>query len=518
MTPRFLSKASFSGPATARLTTTIGARTWPPLTPNSTLLTDLPAHDLSLHANPNGDDAWKLNFIINGVRDDGTHFEFRKDNVWLTNEGDPAKEIHWNLGPPGLDLLWKDTDANGLPLNPTWRGSPGGKSCVTDSGAGCWDPFKVCPFHSSPLISNNWCIPWTYKCTGATPNDYGRCSSQSPTYDRSWLCGWHVNWFPVTFDGTADSADFSTWPGDGDWHIDFRPNDIESNMGRFTLLAEFDSDETTENFISKFWKNEVDLQMIVHKNTARVIGLMGLDTEHGPPGGHGELHPTYVLQFRAGGSGPPIDRWAFFVRNWGNEGYCGASQHYLDLQLFTLRFPAPHGAEGATSVKFLDAPDLDAGSESDSSWSDFGVSGLSPVQHDANGTFVEMIFHIGPPVDAHFHRWLGGYHLDVWKLRMLGTAARDSPTASASAGNNSIPGRRFIAGCRPAQQSAARRTSEAASIAPSEPKQILATNSNYSVYPIHAAGIQGGPGFGVRSHRARRGQATTHAGDPEEHL
>ena len=63
----------------------------------------------------------------------------------------PAKEIHWNLGPPGLDLVWKDTDANGLPLNPTWRGSPGGKSCLTDSGAGCWDAFKICPYHPAPL-------------------------------------------------------------------------------------------------------------------------------------------------------------------------------------------------------------------------------------------------------------------------------------------------------------------------------------------------------------------------------
>ncbi len=397
------------------------------LTPDSTPIASLAHGELFLRSIPNGEDEWKLNFIVDAVRDDGTHYEFRKDNVWLTNEGDSAKEIRWDLGPPGLDMLWKDTDANGLPLNPTWRGSPGAKSCMTDTGAGCWDPFLVCPFHPAPLVSNNLCDPITGNCTGSTPNDYGRCSSQSPTYDRSWLCGWHANWFPVTFDGTADSADFSTWPADGDWHISFRPNDPESNIGRFTLLAEFDSDETTENFISKFWKNEVDLQMIVHKNQARVIGLMGLDTEHGPPGGHGELHPTYVLQFRASGSGPPIDRWAFFVRNWGNEGYCGGSQHYLDLQLFTLRFPAPPGAEAATSVKFLDAPDLDAGSESGSSWSDFGVSGLSPVQHDANGTFVEMIFHIGPPED---HTFIDGSVDMTW---MCGNSACLEPPPTTPA-------------------------------------------------------------------------------------
>jgi hypothetical protein len=195
-------------------------------------------------------------------------------------------------------------------------------------------------------------------------------------------------------------------------------------MGRFALLAEFDSDETTENFISNFWKNEVNLQEIVHKNQARVIGLMGLDTEHGPPGGHGELHPTYVLQMRTSGSGPPIDRWAFFVRNWGNEGYCGGSQHYLDLQQFTLRFPAPRGAEGATSVKNTDPPNLDAGSENGSNWSSFGASGLSPVQHDANGTFVEMIFNIGPPED---HTFIDGSVDITW---MCGNSACAEPPPS----------------------------------------------------------------------------------------
>jgi hypothetical protein len=390
-----------------------------PLTPSSIPLANLLKRNLFLQASPNGDDSWKLNFIIHGIRDDGSHFEFRRDNVWLTNEGSPATQIQWSLGPPGLDLVWADTDANGLPLNPTWRGAPGGESCLEDSRVECWDAFKICPYHPTPLESNNLCDPFGH-CTGATPNDYGRCSSQSPTYDRSFLCGWHANWFPVTFDGTADSADFSSWPADGDWHIDFSPVHPLANMGRNALLAEFDSDETTENFTESFWRN-VNLSNTVHHNPARVIGLMGLDTEHGPPGGHGELHPTYVLQLRLNGSGPPIDRWVLFVRNWGNEGYCGGSQHYLDLQRFTLRFPAPPGAEGATSVKNTDAPDLDAGSENGSNWSGFGVSGLSPVQHDANGAFVEMIFSIGPPED---HTFIDGRVDITW---MCGSSACPEP-------------------------------------------------------------------------------------------
>ena len=94
------------------------------MTPDSTPIASLAHGELFLRSIPNGDDEWKLNFIVDAVRDDGTHYEFRKDNVWLTNEGDSAKEIRWDLGPPGLDMLWKDTDANGLPLNPTWRDLP----------------------------------------------------------------------------------------------------------------------------------------------------------------------------------------------------------------------------------------------------------------------------------------------------------------------------------------------------------------------------------------------------------
>jgi hypothetical protein len=397
------------------------------LIPGLVLLTTLMNSAVSLHSKPHGDDSWKLNFIVNGVREDGTHYEFRKDNVWLTNEGDDATNIQWNVGPPGLDLVWKDTDANGLPLNPTWRGAPGSKSCGEGSEAACWDAFKVCPYHPTPLESNNVCIPGTDICTGATPDDYGRCSSQAPTYDRSSYCGWHANWFPVAFDGTADSADFSTWPKDGDWHVDFSPHDPESNVGRVQLLAEFDSDETTENFTGGFWNNEVDLSRAVNHNDARIIGLMGLDTEHLPPGGHAELHPTYAFQMRVNSGGPSIDAWALFVRNWGNQGACGASQHYLDLTQFTLRFPSPRGADGATSVKHAANPSLDAGSESGSSWSNFTVSGLSPLQHDAAGhPYVEMTFTIGPPED---HTFIDGEIFLEW---MCGNVACPQPPPNSS--------------------------------------------------------------------------------------
>jgi hypothetical protein len=171
------------------------------------------------------------------------------------------------------------------------------------------------------------------------------------------------------------------------------------------VTCEFDSDETTDNFQSNWWNgfnDDAHVHALVDHD-ARIIGLLGIDTEHGP---HAELHPVYVFQVRAPsqkipGGAPILDTWGIFIRNWGNEGECGGSQHYLDLTQFTLRFAAPPGAEQATSVKEQVQTNFDAATEN-GSWSSFTRSTPSPVQHDANGTYVEMTFTIGPPEQQTF--------------------------------------------------------------------------------------------------------------------
>jgi hypothetical protein len=371
------------------------------LTPSSTLLSNLAHQDVALRAYPNGDDSWKLNFVVDAVRDDGAHYEFRKDNVWMSNEGSSSQVVNWQLRPPPLDLQWKDTDANGLPLNPTWRYFDTFGAC--ENGV-CLE--QACVFHASPLADDL--------------NDYGRCTSQSPTYDRSWLCGWHVNWFPVAFDGTIACCGGKNPPlyhlGDDDFHVDLSPPSPTSNVARTSLVTEFDSDETTDHFASNWW-NGFDDNEHVHAlvgHDARIIGLMGIDTEHGP---HAELHPVYVFTVRAPGDkilggATLLDTWGVFIRNWGNEGACGGSQHYLELTQFTLRFAAPPGAENATSVVEQVQTNFHAGSESGSDWSGFSRTQLSPVQKDANGTFVEMTFNIGPPED---HTFFDGSLSIGWK-------------------------------------------------------------------------------------------------------
>ena len=285
------------------------------------------------------------------------------------------------------------------------------------------------------------------------------------------------------------------------------------------LLAEFDSDETTENFTSNFWNNEVDLQMLVQQESGPNHRIDGARHRARPPGGHGELHPTYVLQFRA--------KWQRATSSIAgrSSSATGATKATVVVASTTLTCNgspcgSPHhrARRRATSVKIQDAPNLDAGSENGSDWSGFGVSGLSPIQHDANGTFVEMIFSIGPPED---HTFIDGSVDITW---MCGNSACPQPPPR-------LPHRRSlrrqqlntrttiycrVPTCSPRRSSTNSRSSFRRAVRLA--KRALATNSNYSLYPIHAAGIQGGPGCGDRSHGARPGQATTHGGDPKEHL
>src|SRR5436309_1962822 len=77
---------------------------------------------------------------------------------------------------------------------------------------------------------------------------------------------------------------------------------------------------------------------------AVVMGLMGLDDVHG---GDSELHPVHVLAIReAETPDPGNDAWAFFARNWGDEGECSSRQHYVTARpsRSSFRRLSPFGA------------------------------------------------------------------------------------------------------------------------------------------------------------------------------
>ena len=61
---------------------------------------------------------------------------------------------------------------------------------------------------------------------------------------------------------------------------------------------------------------------MVSNKGAVVAGLIGLDSEHGA---YSELHPTYAMAIHTDSS-VTDDQWAFFARNWGDEGFCSQDQ------------------------------------------------------------------------------------------------------------------------------------------------------------------------------------------------
>jgi len=91
-------------------------------------------------------------------------------------------------------------------------------------------------------------------------------------------------------------------------------------------------------------------------------GLMNFDPAHDV---HVELHPVWALAMNVNPQGSTDDdTWVFFVRNSGNEGFCGGSQEFIDFpnNQYTFRLPwnlpwGP-GATSATVIK-LRKPVLD---------------------------------------------------------------------------------------------------------------------------------------------------------------
>jgi hypothetical protein len=84
---------------------------------------------------------------------------------------------------------------------------------------------------------------------------------------------------------------------------------------------------------------------------AVLTGLLGLDCAHACGS---ELHPVWAFALRVNDS-PNDETWAMFVRNWGDEGFCGDADHYLDLQTIRVRLPWRPGATSVTvqNAEFL---------------------------------------------------------------------------------------------------------------------------------------------------------------------
>jgi hypothetical protein len=249
------------------------------------------------------------------------------------------------LTPKPLNLYWDDIDENGFAFNPLW----GYQLTRPYHGPDYYPDIPTMMPKPSFGAAGGW-MPWKGLTTQETYTDYG------------WFyCGPHVNWkIPVTYDG------FLKWSSHSPWYF----NDDDYNFYFFTrrgggatthgdtrggIMTEFDSSETINHFITPWWNefheavdhNDAKAHLMVDQKYAIVSGVMGLDMVHD---GYSEIHPVWAMAVLVNND-PNDDRWAMFVRNWGNEGFCGTDQHCVvlpkegDQHVYRFRLPWRPGAQ-----------------------------------------------------------------------------------------------------------------------------------------------------------------------------
>ncbi len=254
---------------------------------------------------------------------------------------------HPSTSYPPLELVWDATDPNLLPLNPKW-----GWQLTRHPNAPDYfpKPPQVCPGIRKE------------------PPQVAGCTTQALYTDSATLCaaaGDHVNWGAATYEGRVEWYAFDD--NDDDYNLMLEREDGAGATAAYggRLKLEFDSDETIDHFKTSWWSSlhsAVDQgkgSAIIPGNPAIVTGLMGLDCAHDEC--WSELHPVWALAVKVT-AGPSEERWAMFVRNWGNEGFCSSNQHYLplpqasaDTYRYTFRIPWRAGATSVqvTGSKFL---------------------------------------------------------------------------------------------------------------------------------------------------------------------
>jgi hypothetical protein len=209
----------------------------------------------------------------------------------------------------------------------------------------------------------------------------------------------HINWFAVTVKGHAGRISHDT---DDDWDFSFPYEDSTKgslyydHVGekpRQFLHAEFDSDETVDNFKSDAWTalhsaidNRESVSDELHYCQSRnppvdcsalqgqsndawaladklfvgdaiITGLFGIDGEHGEKT---ELHPVYAFASNLCARGaikngrcdtpndPSDDPWLMFVRNVGDEGFCSDGTWGGGFDDYTFQLPWREGMQSVS--------------------------------------------------------------------------------------------------------------------------------------------------------------------------
>ena len=303
-----------------------------------------------------------------------------------------------------FNLEWSALDLNGFPVNPRWswqRDNPGVPSA------------ELCHY-----FTNNG-VPDFADCTNQTdltmvdtPVDWDEFICQFVTPPPKGFHG-HLNWFATTFTGKVTFGDCCD--ADGEYYValetDGDPAILSGDVDppRGAMHTEFDSNETINYFQTDWWNSFRDAvnsgkaqgKEAMHDMDAIMTGLFGVDMEH--EGGKSELHPVYAMAVNVSDDPAAADnKWAIFVRNTGNEGYCSHRMWPAEFTTYTFRLP---WREGMNSIEVLRGPNQTQFAAT------AGTSGPAVVFTPSQG--VDVTFTLPPPsetplIEGELHlRWLG---------------------------------------------------------------------------------------------------------------
>lgn len=280
-----------------------------------------------------------------------------------------------------FDLVWdikSDEDENGLPLNPQWN------FALENQGEQPF--FKPLCGAAFPSV-----FGWNFPVIESKLAEI--CSSMGPSFDtdpRGAVCDGdpfpgHLNFGIATYQGRVT---WEAWSGlapyDNDWNFRLAtPNgaglagDGNDPPGpTATIGLEFDFGDV--DLLVPFWQDLLEFSpsnappSLVANNSGKpassigttfggpdgeglesvVIGQVGLDGVHGS---YAESHPVFAIAVQLQQtvqSNAVQETWAFFLRNYGDEGSCSTQTWHWDSPtgdyFIQLQWPP-----GATEVRLI---------------------------------------------------------------------------------------------------------------------------------------------------------------------
>jgi hypothetical protein len=272
-----------------------------------------------------------------------------------------------------LDILPVHGFLDNLPVNPIWGGQALRCGLVGQlvGGIRSWKGCKADP------------VP---ACKGNAQS----ASTQTVIRDNSFWCATRDARIDFARDPVVyyASMDFEDHGFDDDYAHNLHSDAGELQTDGDRVHFEHDSDETIDPITSKslganqWWidfRNEVDNDQATARTWFRnhgggeepfgvVVGMPGIDCWHGRTV---EIHPAYALAVRIREN---PERWVFFYRNFGNNGFCGDTTYGFPgrggrYTLLLPPLPPPQGKRiaGATptgdAIKWWkgggDAPQVD---------------------------------------------------------------------------------------------------------------------------------------------------------------